>query len=162
MLYNTNDTELTLTVKMRGEVISTSPEQAQPGRRKYNLIRQGARPRRRNVRSEQGKVPVADRQGEGGCCQVRIEQGSTPLGQGAGGPIDRRSRASRKNSRRSRKRKEESKAKQTRQTPLPPSSGRHCFMIPGAGPWVRGFHVCAGQLGSDRAIARTLLHRART
>lgn len=35
-------------------------------------------------------------------------------------------------------------------------------MIPGAGPWVRGFHVCAGQLGSDRAIAPILLHRART
>lgn len=51
-------------------------------------------------------------------------------------------------------------SKQAGQAGQTPPGSRHCFMIPGAGPWVRGFQVCAGQLGSDRATARILLHRA--
>lgn len=50
--------------------------------------------------------------------------------------------------------------KQGRPASQTPPGSRHCFKIPGAGPWVRGFHVCAGQLGSDRAIAHVLLHPA--
>lgn len=91
-----------------------------------------------------------------GCCQVQIEQGPRALST-KGGEFHR---SPRRAARTKRNQKQGKQAKASKQACQTPPGSRHCFMIPGAGPWVRGFHVCAGQLGSDRATDHVLLHRA--
>lgn len=93
----------------------------------------------------------------GGCCQVQIEQGGFRALKHRGRGVPHRSprRASKESST-----EPEAKGREARQASQTPPGSRHCFKIPGAGPWARGFHVCAGQLGSDRAIAHVLLHPA--
>lgn len=145
----------------KSEVISTSPGKLNQA--EENATSPDTCPaRRRNVRSEQAKVPVAGSTWGGGCCQVQIEQGPRALST-EGGEFHGSPRRAAKNEKKPRSRqasKQASKAKQASRHARPPPGSRHCFMIPGAGPWVRGFHVCAGQLGSDRATAHDLLHRA--
>lgn len=63
---------------------------------------------------------MAGRHGEGGCCQVRIEQGSTALGQGAGESHRSAQQSLKKETKKKQERKEASKQgkqSQTRQTP---------------------------------------------
>lgn len=67
---------------------------------------------------------MAGRPGEGGCCQVRIEQGSTPLGQGAGESHRSAQQSLKKETRRSRKEKKQAgkQGKQSQSKPDRPPS----------------------------------------
>lgn len=140
----------------RSEVIPTSPgklTQAE-GNATSSDVRARARRRACSIRAE--KLSVAGRHGEGGAVRYRSSKGAPRTKhQGRGLPPSIAAQSLMESSKRTR-----SKGKEAGQASQTPPGSRHCFKIPGAGPWVRGFHVCAGQLGSDRAIAHVLLHRA--